>query len=196
MKCIEANNYIMKYMDGEITSDEATTLNEHLLKCQSCKQEFDIYESMIVQFEALPNFEAPDGFELEVMTQITALSENIYQVDYQLKEKSADSLWKGIWGTFTVLIGAGTILVLYRDPIMASLAQNPYVGTQIQRMMPVADKVAQASQIIKLVIDKTVSAADVVLSNSMGIVFAMLAVICGVQVYLLHRKRKFDKADD
>lgn len=192
MKCNDADLYMMKYMDGEITKEQAELLNRHLLDCPHCQEEFQIYDSMLIQFAELPQWDAPEGFELEVMAKIRELSDGNYEVVFTAKEK----LWRGVWGVFTVLFGAGTVLVLYREPIMLSLSQNPYVGSQIQKLMPVAKKAAESTEMVKSTVDSTLQLTDTVLSNSMSLLFAVLTVICAVQFYLLHRRKKLDKVDE
>ena len=40
MKCCDAEKYIMKYMDGEISQKEGEELNQHIKECQNCKESF------------------------------------------------------------------------------------------------------------------------------------------------------------
>lgn len=192
MECNDADFYIMKYMDDEITEEEAEKLNSHLQGCAHCREAFQIYDSMLMQFSALPEFKAPENFEMEVMAKITMLSEGKYEVILTAKEK----VWRNVWGTFTVLFGAGTILVLYREPIMLSLSQNPYIGDHIKQLMPVAQRVTESTEVIRSTMDSTIQWTDTILTNSMGLLFAILAALCAVQFYLLHRRRKPNKADE
>lgn len=192
MNCDDADLYIMRYMDGEITQEEAEILNKHILGCNACEQDFLVYDSMLSQFQALPEFMVPEGFELQVMTEISKISESEYEVTLTLKDKAI----RAVWGTFTVLFGAGAILVFYREPIMNSLAQNPYVGEQVKRLMPAAQQVTQGAATIQDSLNSVAAVVNTVLSNSMGIIFGVLTVICAVQFYLLLRRKKLNKADE
>ena len=40
MKCQDAEKYMMKYMDGEISKEEADLLHCHLQQCCVCKEAF------------------------------------------------------------------------------------------------------------------------------------------------------------
>lgn len=186
MKCDEAENYMMKYMDGDITQEEANYLNEHLLHCYLCKENFLVYEQVQKELETMPLFEAPEGFEISVMTKIVQISENGYEIEYSLKHK----VWGFIWGTFTVLFGTGTILAFYRQPIMDSLARNPYFSEKIAHLIPVSNQIAQQGEAIKTIAGETMAAVNTVLTNAASILLAVLTVICAIQCYLLYKRKK------
>lgn len=40
MKCCDAEKYIMKYIDGEITKQEAEQLKQHIQQCKVVKKIF------------------------------------------------------------------------------------------------------------------------------------------------------------
>ncbi len=75
MKCYNTEKYIMKYMDGEMTKQEAEELNQHIQECQKCKEDFLFYDDLLQLFEEMPLYEAPADFEKNVMLQIQALPE-------------------------------------------------------------------------------------------------------------------------
>lgn len=47
MKCYNTEKYIMKYMDGEMTKQEAEELNQHIQECQKCKEDFLFYDDLL-----------------------------------------------------------------------------------------------------------------------------------------------------
>jgi len=75
MKCCDAEKYIMKYMDGEISQKEGEELNQHIKECQNCKESFLFYDNMIQLLEQMPMHEAPEDFEINVMMKIQALEQ-------------------------------------------------------------------------------------------------------------------------
>ena len=186
MKCDDADNYMMKYMDGELTQAEARLLNEHLCQCGRCKESFTIYDNLMIEFQDMPEFEAPEDFELKVMAQVTALSENAFEVRYRLSDK----IQSVMLGGFTILFGTGTVLVAYREPILLSLSQNPYIGDMVQKFIPVSEHVTKQSEAIMAVVDGTITTASGALYNAMGILFALVAALCAVQFVMLRRKKK------
>ena len=40
MNCNKVDHLIMKYMDGILTMEEAKHLNQHITKCDTCREEF------------------------------------------------------------------------------------------------------------------------------------------------------------
>lgn len=191
MKCEDAESYIMKYIDGEIAKEESELLNKHLLDCAFCKESFFIYDKMQEELKDILLCQAPANFETEVMAKIVQLSENQFEVQYSLKHK----IWGVIWGTFTVVFGTGTILAFCREPIMASLAENPYLADKIKNLMPVANEVAKQGENIKTIFDETILTINMILSNSIGFIFAALTIVCALQAYILHRKKKNSRVD-
>ena len=103
MKCQDAEKYIMKYMDGEISKQEAEQLNQHMQHCTACKRDFEFYDTMLDLFEQMPVYEAPADFEIQVMMQIQALEEG-----------NSDVILKTVFGAIF-----GALLQFY-------LAQEPY----------------------------------------------------------------------
>lgn len=191
MRCDDADLFMMKYMDGDISTDEALQLNEHISCCELCHDSFYIYDSMLTDFSKLPEFKAPVEFETQVMAKIVQLSENEFEVRYSMRDKINGV----VWGTFTVLFGSGAILAFYRDPILNSLSQNPYIGGWISKLIPIANHVAEQTEAIKVVTEKTFEYAGNSLSNYMGVILTILTAVCALQFYILHKKKKYDKAD-
>lgn len=192
MNCSDADLLMMKYMDGEISKDEAEKLNEHLHSCLECKESFTIYDSMIMTISDWPEVTAPEGFELSVMTQIKALGNNKYEAQVRIWDKVSGA----VWGTFAVLFSAGAVLVVYREPIINSLSYNPYFGEYVKRIAPLAKKVGEQGEALQGAVDSAVSYTSTVFSNSVGILLGIVAVACALQVYLLHRRKRVNKADD
>ncbi len=185
MKCSEAEQLMMKYMDSELSEKDAKELNSHLLVCNECKESFYIYDSLMGDLKLLPDFEAPADFEYNVMAQIKKLSDDEYEVNYSVRNKIAGA----IWGTFSILFGTGTLLVLYREPLMTSLINNPYIGDSVAKLIPVSVKIAEQGEIIKDAADTFLGIAGSTIANSVGIIFAILTVICAAQFIILRNKK-------
>ena len=191
MKCDEANDYIMKYMDGNITDAEADCLNQHLLECKECKSDFLVYDKIICDFSNCCEFEAPEKFEIEVMARITELGNGQYEVHCRFKDKVLGA----VWGTFTVFFGTGTVLAMYREPIMESISANPYFAGYIQKLMPIVDNVSKQTESLKVIVSKATDSADILISNSIELILGLITIICAYQFYILYRKKKYNKAD-
>ena len=192
MNCRQADALMMKYMDGVITEEEARQLNEHLLHCQECRDSFRIYDMMLQEFSVTQPCLAPEGFECQVLAKITEISESQYQVTYTIASKI-----KGIvWGTFTVLFGAGALLVFYQEPIMRSLIESPYVGQYIRKFIPVSHAVDTHKDTFLSVANNAYHTVDATISNSVGLILVLMAAICAIQAILLRQKRKMSKAEE
>ena len=50
MKCSEAEELMMKYMDNELSESDAKRLNSHILECVECKESFFIFFSLTHSF--------------------------------------------------------------------------------------------------------------------------------------------------
>ncbi|HIT86887.1 MAG TPA: zf-HC2 domain-containing protein [Candidatus Coprocola pullicola] len=187
MKCQDAEKYIMKYMDGEISKQEAEQLNQHMQHCTACKRDFEFYDTMLDLFEQMPVYEAPADFEIQVMMQIQALEEG------KQRRHIKNRIWGHIWGTFTVLFGTGAILVLYRDQIIASLAENPYFAQWLLKLAPIEETIAQQGKTLQMITENVAVLTDKILLNSAGILLVLLSIVCGIQYMLLKRKKETDK---
>lgn len=185
MKCSEAEELMMKYMDNELSEKDAKLLNEHLLVCSECKESFYIYDSLIGDIMLMPDFEAPADFESNVMAEIRKISEEEYKVTYSIKNK----IYGIIWGSFSLLFGTGTMLVLYREPIMTSLLNNPYIGNNVARLIPVSETITEQGEIIKGAADAAFNILNNTVANSIGIILAVLTVICAAQFIILRSKK-------
>ncbi len=187
MKCQDAEKYIMKYMDGEISKQEAEQLNEHIQHCPGCKRDFEFYDAMVELFEEMPLYEAPADFEMQVMLQIQTLEEGKQYCHIK------NRIWGHIWGTFTVLFGTGAILAFYKEEIMASLAQQPYFDRWLSGLGPIEATIAQQGEALQAMTENVSLWTDKILVNSGGILLMLLSIACGIQYMLLKRKKETDK---
>ncbi len=189
MNCSDAEKYMMKYMDGEMTENEAKKLNVHLLDCPECKHNFLIYEQIMDEIDEPALVQAPPEFEHQVMAKIIQISETEFQVHYHVRSK----IWGQMWGAFTVIFGTGTVIAYYKEPIMLSLSKYPHLYDKISKLAPVEQEINMQGHIIYDVGNQFATSLDQTLSHSIHIILLLLAIICGAQYYLLHRKNKMDR---
>ncbi len=187
MKCYDAEKYIMKYIDGEISKKEAEELNQHIQECSSCKESFLLYDNMLQVFEELPLYEAPKDFEINVMMQIEALE--------QTEQRSfvKNRIIGHIWGCFTVLFGTGAILVFYKQSIIQVFEKNVYLKQWVNNIAPIEQNIAQQGQAIQKATENIIMWTDQALINSFGILLLLLCIVCGVQYVILKRKKQADR---
>lgn len=186
MNCGDAEKYIMKYMDGEMTTAEAELLQMHLSGCPVCTAAFQIYDHMLTEFDDFVLVEAPEGFESAVMAKITQLPDCTFEVAYDVRSR----VWGNVFGGFTVLFGTGAIVAFFRQPILQSLSQMPYIGSHIQALVPVEQEITLQMELVSGMVNDSFSFMNQVLSNATGIIFLMLSLVCFVQYYMIRRKKK------
>ncbi|MEA4816441.1 MAG: zf-HC2 domain-containing protein [Lachnospiraceae bacterium] len=180
MNCNKAEKYIMKYIDGELSEKEAELLNEHILKCRICKESFYIYNRISVNMVENFEYKVPDGFEARVMKSIV-LVEPI---------KPEPDTNEGLIGIFSVLFGAGTVLVIFRDSIMDSLIQSPYMGKIARNLMPAVEYIEIHLNYANTSLASFFESLNGMLSNADLFIFALTLLLFGVQFVLVHNSQK------
>ncbi len=182
MKCYNTEKYIMKYMDGEMTKQEAEELNQHIQECQKCKEDFLFYDDLLQLFEEMPLYEAPADFEKNVMLQIQALPEQ--------KISIKDKIVGYIWGTFTILFGLGAVLVFYKESIFHLLEKNIYFNQWVKNIAPIEHNIAQQEQAFQTAIEHFMLWTDQILTKGFSFLLFLLCFVCAVQYVLLKRKKE------
>jgi hypothetical protein len=73
MNCKMADNYMMKYFDGEINDIEDVQFRQHLKTCERCRQEYDCMVEIFATIESSATAEPPEDFEASVMEKVNEL---------------------------------------------------------------------------------------------------------------------------
>lgn len=72
MQCVQAEEFIPRYVDGELSDAEASPLRQHMIGCQTCRllaQEAEALKRWFVDPEpSVGPAEAPEGFAARVAT--------------------------------------------------------------------------------------------------------------------------------
>ena len=171
MECKKAEKYIMKYMDNELSEEEAKVLNSHIMVCDFCKNDFYIYDNILNELNILENFEAPIDFENSVISKIEKLIEREYN-KYHFVNNTITSV---ILLSFSIFFSIITLLILFRGNIITYFLNNSYISEQ--------------GQIIKQLTNNTFFVVNSTILNSIGILFGLLAIICVLQFIFLKRKK-------
>lgn len=109
MDCNKAGRLMMSYMDKNIAEEEEISLSLHVSKCDTCREEFAIYQEIEKDFkvdkdylsesEQTPVVSTPD-FECVIMDKISKLSER------------AERQFKLIFGAYTAVFSFLVVIVL------------------------------------------------------------------------------------
>lgn len=175
MKCSDAEKLIMNYMDNVLSQKDAERLNEHLKKCDQCREAFAVYEMMIDNFQSIEIVDTPVNFEQELMLKIEAVSP-VYLTQKPISMEWIHSL---IWGIFTVLFGTGIVLNVYRDTIMESISQNQYIQQFYNAISPIGNLIVKS-------INQGFNYIEEVSAYMAGFgAFGYLKIICGISILVL-----------
>jgi hypothetical protein len=175
---------MMKYMDGEITSQDAQRLNQHILACKECKEAFLVYDGMMNEMNDMPQVAAPEGFECAIMAKIAELpqAQTVYSTRDKVKMLVA--------GTFAMLLSIGALLIGYRDTIISSLAKSEHFGVHIQNLIPVVERVEAQKENVISIFNTAILSVEQTLSASAGFIVTGIVVLCVVQVALVMRRNR------
>lgn len=181
MNCNKAEKYIMKYIDGELSEKEARILNEHILMCRVCKESFYIYNTISVNIVEKLEYSAPEGFEARVMGSIALAG---------LPFEAEDSTHDGLIGVFSVLLGTGVLLFIFRNTIINSVSQSPYVGEMAKGLAPAADFIEANVETVNKSVSALIQNLNSVISNAEIFIFIFVLLLFGVQFVLVRRGQK------
>lgn len=78
MNCEKSKEYMLKYIEENLSESEMLELGEHIEKCEDCKEEFDAYCQIYKDIDNLeiPKFEDDifsDVFESDIMKKISGI---------------------------------------------------------------------------------------------------------------------------
>ena len=95
-------------------------LEAHFLQCEHCDADICFFDLLLSEAEEEPEIEAPDGFEYAVMTRIVHMKGNRFALEVRVWDKARRSLV----GTILLCLGAGTVYIIFREPIWAQLPRS------------------------------------------------------------------------
>lgn len=126
MDCKKANELMMNYFDSPLNNSICKThkLHKHLQKCDSCREEFTVYDEIMTDLQLIDEpIEPPADMEASVMTKIL-LIESVEKENHTAKENIPFVLC----GVVSVLIGLYFVFGLNGDAIQA-------IATQFSRLV-------------------------------------------------------------
>jgi len=135
LSCEAAEPLFMGCMEGMLTASEHEALTAHLVECEHCREEFEVYKTVWTTLEAQElEADAPKGFESGVMQKVESLP-------------SKDSFFECasfmLIGIFAAIVGAlGTIfyqdIAYYVNRVIAAPEQLPILGGALASMSEIA----------------------------------------------------------
>lgn len=139
MNCKDVQNKISDYLDGYVTIEEKTEIDEHLLQCSPCKQELDNMKAALEELKSLPYIEPPADFSKKLKARITLKSSS--EDEKAAGNLAADKKTKrhnwSLWAAAAVLVffvvGAGMYGMGF-GPAINELASNNDLHEEIAVM--------------------------------------------------------------
>lgn len=186
MNCKNSEKLIMKYMDGELNEEEAKLLNGHITKCGECKAEFYFYDNMLKSLGNFEDVEAPAAFEADVMAKITALGHNYAEVEYKVEHKVLGA----VLGTFSVIIGGGVALFIFREPILNTVIGSETASPYYAKLAEISGFVGEFWFDLKSTASNVIASANGAVGAYMGVIIMLIVAIVAVQGILLYRKKR------
>ncbi len=130
MKCSEAQNYMMRYLDKELNAFEENHLEEHIETCEICSEEFAGLKEIFAGIENdLTVIEPPEDFELQVMNRIRNETEMYGKISENGKYVF-NVLLATVSFIFVILFG-GVLWEVLNHPI--SLIQNGMMVSELAK---------------------------------------------------------------
>lgn len=175
MNCEDAFDYIMKRVDQDITKEEAQKLELHMQQCAECKADFLMYQDISEGLGTPSLEEAPPQFVEMVMAQLAP-------------EKAAirrKNRWVAASAVLTVLLAFSVISIFYGEQAFSTLKEVPLIG--IPLYYGVAFLMEQYHNLSVLIVAALGSFHHILYQYS-GVFVAVLAVVCGMQLYLVKHK--------
>jgi ribose/xylose/arabinose/galactoside ABC-type transport system permease subunit len=186
--CELASIYMMKFMDGVITDEEAAQLNKHILTCKRCREDFIMYDQIMREFTKITLTEAPTDLEEKVMARIRC-------IPAQVTALPSERVLYGIWGVVSVLIAFGLIIGMNKDYLLNALSANSFFA-------PLVSFFTTASYVVS---DYSTGVTDSFryfltqinhFAYHYQIIFLVAAVLlASVQVFLYRKKDAIEKVD-
>lgn len=186
MNCKTSEKLIMKYVDGEISEDEARLLNSHITQCSSCRADFYFYDGLIKSLNEFEEIEAPVTFEAEVMAKINALDYNYAGSGYRTEHK----VFNVVLGVFSVIMGGGVVLFIFREPILNALLGSEQSSPYYSKLVEISDFAGELWVSLKNSVAGAVSSANGAIGAYMGIIIMLIIAVVVLQGFLLYKKRR------
>jgi hypothetical protein len=139
MACEKYSELMMKYMDGLLDDFEQMNLGKHIEACEACREDFAIYQEMLVNFDSNSEeiIEAPEDFVASVMKKVEGI--NIYfPKKVRDKGKILDNVIFALWGLMAAVFAVGVVLFFQGDAIFDWFYANGMAAVAVA-IQPFAD---------------------------------------------------------
>lgn len=182
MNCIQSNEYMMKYLDGELIDSEHAELIHHINKCSVCCAEFQEYNSIVKSLEEDKGIEPPDDFEITVMRRISLMD------DYKKLKKEKNLILLYFLSSILFSLGIIVCAVFMKDYVLEILK---YVGIPTGITYTVYGILSNIENAVKLLI-RFVYCFDSMFSDIYYVLIGLFVIAAMSKIYNKHGEQNND----
>ena len=143
MNCKQSCDYMMKFLDGELTDSEHIQLIHHINECNHCCVEFQEYNSIVNALKEDKGIEPPEDFEIKVMNKI-----KLIDISAKLKREKRLVLLYFVL-SFILSMGLIACSVFFKDYIVEFMK---YVGVPTGITYTIYGILSNIGYIVKMLI--------------------------------------------
>ncbi|NMA83007.1 MAG: hypothetical protein GX962_03975 [Epulopiscium sp.] len=184
MKCRQADELMMAYLDGILTQEKAQELNIHLQNCDLCVESFYAYEQIKQELNEIVITEAPHGFTQRVMATVAEIDPQ-----YEVQANPIENLAGIVWGMFSIFFGVGILLLMYQQEILNLLLSHPLTSSWIGQFIPTFDLLRDSIQGIQSNLIGIKEFIIQMIESGRNLLTVSLVVL-GIVQYKIYRKEK------
>lgn len=186
MKCRQADELMMEYLDGVLTEEKAQQLNQHLKSCDSCVETFYAYEQIKEELNDMVMIEAPHEFTQEVMAAVALI-----EPQYEVQINPIENITGIVWGMFSICFGVGILLFMYQQEILTALLGHPLTSSWVGQFIPAFDLLGEYLQQLQSNLAGIKEFLQQIVENGKNLLIASL-VLLGIVQYKIYRKEKVE----
>jgi hypothetical protein len=136
MDCKKAENLMQGYLDGDLDEKQKIEFEEHLIKCQPCKVEYNEIKRVLEMLNSLPEMELPDNYRRELRSKLERIKGK-NPLNKNFLSKKINFIKNGKIKAMTAL-AAGVLVVLV---LRVAFVNGPYFKTKNTELSFSADSI-------------------------------------------------------
>jgi len=125
MNCNKAEILMLKQAENVLSTDEATDLAQHVQNCDACREYYFAFIDVVENFSENDMHEAPSGFTVSVMSQISASK----RTRERFARQTSRLALRIIWGITAIIFGAAMFFAYNPDQLTRLANAYPAINT-------------------------------------------------------------------
>ncbi|MCG8502453.1 MAG: hypothetical protein MJB12_18880 [Firmicutes bacterium] len=178
MKCSEANEWMMKYFDGEINDLNLYRLKQHMKSCSVCSMQHRTMSEIIECMGEQPLLEPPEDFEDCVM--------NAVHKDAAFRKhflKTPLKVMLALLGSALLIMTVWTLLILQSVPLLELIGTMIRNGLSVNLFNSILEVFQNGYKTVVIIGDSILNVYYILLKNYYDVMFSMVALL--IIVYMM-----------